>query len=214
LLEEVGKSLSHKSKDTAKDIVLYKMPLLEEKVKNASDEQNKLFLNQNVETIEREAYERGFEAGEKAGFSLGEQKALVLVEKLVTIIGELTSLRETLIKELEPQIVELALSIARKIILKELTTNPDEIVEITKEALTKLGRAGQITIKINPFLYDLFMTHKPELLDIHPDLVFDVDPAVSQNGSVVIGPVEEVVTDVDEQLKHLIREMGDKLVRD
>lgn len=206
--------MSHKSKDTAKDIVLYKMPLLEEKVKNASDEQNKLFLNQNVETIEREAYERGFEAGEKAGFSLGEQKALVLVEKLVTIIGELTSLRETLIKELEPQIVELALSIARKIILKELTTNPDEIVEITKEALTKLGRAGQITIKINPFLYDLFMTHKPELLDIHPDLVFDVDPAVSQNGSVVIGPVEEVVTDVDEQLKHLIREMGDKLVRD
>lgn len=206
--------MSHKSKDTVKDIVPYEMPLLEEKGKNASDEVNMPSLNQNAEAIEREAYERGFEAGEKAGFSLGEQKALVLVEKLETIIGELSSLKETLIKELEPQIVELSLSIARKIILKELTTNPDEIVEITKEALTKLGRAGQITIKINPFLHDLFMKHKPELLDIHPDLVFDVDSSVSQNGSVVIGQAEEVVTDVDEQLKNLIREMGDKLVRD
>lgn len=190
------------------------MPLLEEKVKNTSNEVNRLSLNQGVETMEREAYEKGFEAGEKAGFSLGEQKALVLIEKIETIIREITSLRETLIKELEPQIVELALSIARKIILRELTTNPDEIVEITKEALTKLGRTGQITIRINPFLHDLFMKHKPEFFDIHPDLVFDVDPSVSQNGSVVIGPAEEVVTDVDEQLKNLIREMGDKLVRD
>lgn len=204
----------YKSRDTAKDIVPYKMPLLEEKVKNTSNEVNRLSLNQGVETMEREAYEKGFEAGEKAGFSLGEQKALVLIEKIETIIREITSLRETLIKELEPQIVELALSIARKIILRELTTNPDEIVEITKEALTKLGRTGQITIRINPFLHDLFMKHKPEFFDIHPDLVFDVDPSVSQNGSVVIGPAEEVVTDVDEQLKNLIREMGDKLVRD
>lgn len=173
-----------------------------------------LSLTQNIENIEREAYEKGFEAGEKAGFAMGEQKAMVLVEKLEAIIKELTTLRETLIKELEPQLIELAVSIARKIILKELTMNPDEIVEITKEAITRLERTGQITIKINPSLYDLFMKHKPEILNLHPDTVFDVDPGASLYGSVVKGPVEDVVTDVDEQLKNLIKEMGDRLGSD
>ena len=154
------------------------------------------------------------EAGEKGGFALGEQKALILIEKLEMLIRELISLKETLTKELEPQMVELVFSIARTVIRKELTTNPEAIVAITKEALTRLGKTGQIIIKINPSLSDLFMKHKPELTDIYPDLIFDIDPSVAQDGSVVIGPTEDIITDIDEQLKNLIRELGCKLVRD
>jgi flagellar assembly protein FliH len=194
-----------------KDIIPFEMPLLNKIVRRAEEEH--LPIAQNTENIEREAYEKGFEAGEKSGFAMGEQKAIVLVEKVEAIIKELTTLRETLIKELEPQFVELAVTMARKIILKELTMNPDEIVEITKEAITRMERTGQITIKINPSLYDLFMKHKPEILSLHPDIVFDVDTAASLYGSVVRGPVEDVPTDVDEQLKNLIKEMGDRLVQ-
>lgn len=203
----------YKNHDAAKDIVPYEMPLLKKKDKDMLDVESGLSFNQDVETIEREAYEKGFEAGEKAGFALGEQKALVLIEKLEIIIREITSLKETLTNELEPQIVELVFSIARKIIRKELTTNPDEIVAMTKEALTRLGKTGQIIIKINPSLSDLFMKHKPELTDIYPDVIFDIDPSVAQEGSVVIGPTEDIITDVDEQLKNLIRELGCKLVQ-
>ncbi len=204
----------YKNRDTAKNIVPFEMPCLERKVKNTSDEANRLVLNQNVENIEREAYEKGFEEGEKAGFSLGEQKACILIEKLETIIQDLTSLKETLIKEIEPQIIELAFSIARRIIRTELTTTPDRIIEMTNEALMRLGKTGQITIKINPSLKELFLKHKPALLNIHQDIVFDIDPSVSQYGSVVTGSLEEVVTDIDEQLKNLIREIGYKLVED
>ena len=204
----------YKNHHAAKDIVPYEMPLLEKKDKNMPDADSELSFNQNVETIEREAYEKGFEAGEKAGFALGEQKALVLIEKLEMILRELTSLKETLTKELEPQIVELVFSIARRIIRKELTMNPDEIVAMTKEALTRLGKTGQIIIKINPSLSDLFMNHKPELTDIYPDVIFDIDPSAAQDGSVVIGTTEDIITDIDEQLKNLIRELGCKLVQD
>lgn len=164
-----------------------------------------------IENIEREAYEKGFETGEKAGFGMGEQKALVLIDKLEGIIQELTILRRKLIQEIEPQFVELAVSIARKIILWELTVSPDKIVEITKEALMKLERTGQICIKINASLYDLFMRHKPSILNIHPDVVFEIDPSVPLHGSVVMSPVAEIVTDVDVQLRNLIKEMGDRL---
>jgi flagellar assembly protein FliH len=213
LPEKAVKSSLSNNPETSRDIIPFEMPLLQGKTQHPLNEEN-ISLNQTAEMIEREAYEKGFEAGEKAGFSIGEQKALVLLEKFDAIVRELLSLKEKLIKELEPQILELAVSIARKIILRELTAKPEEMVEMTKEALTRLSRTGQISISINPSLYDLFMMHKPELLNVHPDLVFDIDPSLSQYGSVVIGPAEEIVTDVDEQLKNLIREIGYKLVAD
>lgn len=189
------------------NIMPFDMPLLKTQAKAA----DLLVEPRNIEEGEREAYEKGFETGEKAGFDMGQQKAMVLMDKFENIIKELMDLKRKTIKEIEPQFIELAVSIARKIILRELETNPDEIVEITKEALKRLERTGQIVIKINSYLYDLFMKHKPDILNIHPDIVFDIDPSASPYGSVVMSPVEDVVTDVDVQLKNLIKEMGDRL---
>ena len=195
-----------------KDITAFPMPAL----KRLHEQGDPLAGSSSVsqEHIEREAYEKGFASGESAGFSMGEKKALVLTEKLENIINELTELRKKIVRETEPQVVELAVDIARKILLKELTLNPDEIVNMTKEALLRLERAGQVTIKINSSLHELFMNHKQELLNIHPDVVFDVDPSASVHGSVVMSPSEEIVTDLDVQLKHLIKEMGERLGRD
>lgn len=167
-------------------------------------------LKENIEMVEKEAYESGFQAGEKAGFAVGEEKARVLIEKLETVLREITSLRERLIRELEPQVLELAVSIAKRILTEELKIAPEHIVQMTKEALKKIERTGQIKIKINPSLYELFMNHRPEILDIHPDVVFDVDHSVSECGSLVIGTLEDVVTDIDEQLRNLIKEMAER----
>ena len=53
------------------------------------------------------------------------------------------------------------------------------------------------------------MKLKPQLQTIHPDIVFDVDPSAPTHGSVVMGSVEDVVTDLDDQLRNLIKDMGD-----
>lgn len=184
-----------------KDILPYKMPELEKL--------SGLTAVKHLEKIERDACI----AGEKAGFAAGEKKALVLIESLEEIIREMTILKERTIRELEPRLVELAVSIARKIILRELALQPETLVNMTKEAIMRIERTGQITIKINHALYDLFIKHKQELLSIHPDIIFDIDPSVSAFGSVVQGPVEDVVTDVDEQIRDMIKDMGEKLAR-
>lgn len=167
-------------------------------------------IGRSADHVEREAYEHGFAAGEAAGFEMGQQKAKVLIDKVDALLTELTTLKATMAKEAETQCVELAVGMARKILMQEVATKPEIIVQLAKEALTKLERTGQVTIKINPSLYDLFMKHKPDLLSCHPDIAFDVDPSVSKFGSVVIGPVEEVVTDLDEQLRNLIKDMRDR----
>jgi flagellar assembly protein FliH len=178
----------------------YDMPALKED----------FIVGRSADRIEREAYEKGYATGEKAGFEMGEKKAKVLTDKLEALLADVATLRQRIVKEMEQQCVELAVSIARKIVVKELTVQPGEIIKMTKEGLLKLERTGQITIKVNPALYDFFLKHKPDLARIHPDIVFDADPSVSPFGTVVMGPVEDVVTDVDEQLKNLIKDLSEQ----
>jgi len=201
LREEAVKNLLPKSltKQSA-DPVLFNMPMLKDDYS----------VGRSSDHAERDAYARAYASGEKAGFEMGEQRAQVLLDKVEGLIRELTTLKSAIIKEAEPQCIELAISMARKIIVRELTVKPEELVKMAKEGLLRLERTGQITIKVNPALYEFFNKHKPDLLRIHPDIVFDADPAVSKFGTVVMGPVEDVVTDVDEQLKNIIKDMVER----
>lgn len=168
-------------------------------------------IDHTIEEIEREAYERGFEAGEKAGLAMGEEKARVILERIENLLKDLMTLRQRILADLQGQIIELALSIARKIILQEIKTDPEIVVNMTKEAIMRIERIGPVTIKISPSLYNLFMRLKPDLQNLHDDLIIDVDPSISAYGSLVIGPQEEVSTDVDEQLRNIIKELGERI---
>lgn len=186
----------------------FTMPeLLEKEAENREVKE----IDHTIDEIEREAYERGFEAGEKAGLAMGEEKAKIILEKIENLLKDLLTLRKKMLTDLQAEIIELVTSIARKIILRELETEPETLLNMTKEALMKIERTGPITIKINPSLYNLFMRLKPELQNLHEDLIFDVDPSISAQGTIVVGPQEEVSTDIDEQLRNLIKELGERI---
>lgn len=188
------------------DAALYSMPSLEEDRLLGSEEA----VTQDTEDIQRQAYEEGFTSGEKAGFAEGEQKASLLIERLEKIVKEITVFRENLVSDLEPKVIDLAVAIARKIIIEEISTRPEVIVTMVKAALEKLQRVGTITIKINPALHELFKKNKSGLIDIHQDIIFDVTSNVPLKGPLVIGETEEVVTDVETLLNNVIQEIKAK----
>ncbi len=168
-------------------------------------------FNQDAAAIERAAYEKGFSAGEQAGYAVGEKKALTLVERLETMLSELTALRKRVLEELQPQVFELSVGIARKILRDEVRQNPDAIVTLIRAAMEKMERRGTITIKMNPALKDLIEKHKPELLAIHPDIRFETDPTAPQTGPLVVGPEAVVITDIESLLENLLEEMGEDI---
>ncbi len=192
----------------------YRMPILDRSERRERAGEDVLASAHRIETSERDGYEKGFAAGEKAGYAIGEQKAQVIVGKLEALLGEVAALKERLVADLEPHVVALSFAIARRILLRELTVTPEEIVKIAREALKKVDRSGRITITVHPSLYDLFMEHRPELLSVHPDIVFDTDPSVSPTGAVVVGQGDAVVTDIDEQLDALFHGLENERGRD
>ncbi len=200
------KNLSHKFNCKDKqNIVPFPMPLL--KINEGKNHEYFESSGSNIEEIEREAYEKGFEAGEKAGFAMGEKKAMVLLERIDNLLNELLVIKNKILKETEPQIIELAVEIAKKIIMKELSLDHKIIINMIREAITKIERIGRITIKINPSLNEMINKYKKDFMDIHPDINFEIDPSCSSSGVVVISSSQEVVTDIDIQIKNLIEEM-------
>jgi flagellar assembly protein FliH len=178
------------------DAVPYSMPSLESGR-----------IARDTESIQRRAYEEGFASGEKAGFSEGEQKCSILIERIEKIISEITSFKSEFVADVENQVVDLSVAIAGRIIIEEINMKPEIIVTMVKESLKRLQRVGNIRIKINPTLYDLFMKMKPELMEVHEDITFDVNSNVPVTGPLVISEIEEVVTDIDSLIDNIVNEM-------
>jgi len=189
-------------------ITEFGMPSLEHEPRGSTQGRD---FNQDVAAIERSAYEKGFSAGEQAGYAVGEKKALMLVERLETILSELKELKKRVLTGLQPQVFDLSVAMARKILRDEIRQNPEVTINLIKAAMEKMERTGTITIKINPALRELISKHKPGLLAIHPEIRFDTDPSIPLAGPLVVGPEEEVITDVESQLTNLLEDLGEGL---
>jgi flagellar biosynthesis/type III secretory pathway protein FliH len=92
-------------------------------------------------------------------------------------------------------------------VIEELSMNPGVIAVIVKEAIRRIERAGPVTVKVHPDLYNLIVDLKTEFSESQAEILLDVDPSVPPAGPVVMGTMEEVLTDVDEQIRVIVEEM-------
>ncbi|MBF0486638.1 MAG: hypothetical protein HQK98_00620 [Nitrospirae bacterium] len=166
---------------------------------------------QKAVQIEKDAREQGFKAGLVEGQKSYEEKAALLIGQLSGMITQLGELRERQTREAEPQLLALAIGIAKKVLYAEISINPEIIVGLVKEGINRLEKMGQITIKIHPALHELFLKKMPEFHELHVDVVLDIDPSLPVNGPLVVGPVEEVVINIDELLMNTLEDMRQNL---
>lgn len=173
--------------------------------------EDSLKIGQRIEEIEREGYERGFAQGRQAGLEMAEKEAMLIIGKLEELITEILSYKEELKRTIKPLVLEIAISIARKLTMKEIEEEPEIVVRLTEEAIKRIERQGMVRIKINPLLKELFERASPALLKLHEEITVETDPDLPPYGSLVISETQEVVTDIDEQLRALIRELSERL---
>ena len=197
--------MSNSGNIKCEEAVSYCMPSLEEVKMSGS----RIIIG-NTEKVQRKAYEEGFASGEKAGLAEGEQKSILIADHLKSVLEEIITFKEKIAEELESKVVELSVAIAKKVVIEEINTNPEIILTMVKNSLRKMHKVGMISIKINPALQDLFAKNKSELIDIHPDINYDIDPNVPVTGPHVSSQTEEVVTDIDTLLANVFDEMADK----
>ncbi len=104
----------------------------------------------HLAALEREAFTKGYAQGERAGLEAGGKRAEAMLRRVAQTIEELGSLRQTLIHQTERQMVQLALTLARRVVHREISLDPELAAALAHVALDKLGTSTPATIRLNP----------------------------------------------------------------
>jgi flagellar assembly protein FliH len=165
-----------------------------------------------VQDAEQQAYCRGFGDGERKGHELGEQagleSAMKKLESLLTgchkLLGELGDLHRQACRDVEADLVQLALAVARKIVGGEVSLGPDAVTRIIRQALARVEHAGRITIKLNPADLALLADTKPQSLSGLPEAgraAFEADEGIARGGCLVEADGGEVDARIERQFQ-------------
>lgn len=100
--------------------------------------------------IERQAYEEGFQQGQKDGREVGERSLDQQVQQFREMVHALAREKEELFRQREKELLELVLSVSRKIVARELQLQPEAIQEIVAGGFRILADTEDVKLRINP----------------------------------------------------------------
>lgn len=97
-----------------------------------------------------ESYQRGLREGEAAATQRMGAQFNTKLEQLGRSIEQLALHRAKIQREAEPELVRLSLAIARRILRRELSVDPEALLGLLKAGLDKLESADLHQVRIHP----------------------------------------------------------------
>ena len=100
-------------------------------------------------SIEREAFASGFAQGERAGAETAAVQADAMLRRLAHTIDEVATLRTRIVRDTEQQMVQLALTVARRILEREVSVDRELVMAIARVALDRVADAETVTLRLS-----------------------------------------------------------------
>jgi len=127
-----------------------------------------------------------------------------VLQSLRQMLAELESLRRRESRNLETELVELALAVARKVVGREVAVRPDTVAHLLHEAIGHLEHAGALTIRLNPADLERLSDLSSQVLNGLTDpgrVRFEADASLSVGGCFI----ESEAGDMDVRLEQRLR---------
>lgn len=162
----------------------------------------------SLEEITRQAYEEGFtqgkENGHKEGLAIEQEKA----SQLDHVIQALKSKSEQFDELITQQLVEMTISIARHVIRRELSTNPEEIVAVIREAMALMpDSVANLTIKLHPedaaLVRDIYDLNGESTMSWK---IFE-DPGIQRGGCILTSDTAEINAELDKRIQMIVTQL-------
>src|SRR5712692_7926561 len=100
--------------------------------------------------IGKEAFDRGFREGEAAGAARAQEQFQAAVRAFAESAAALAGYKASLRTEAEREVVVLALAVARKVVRRELSIDPDIVLAVVKACLEEIRNAEIYRMRLHP----------------------------------------------------------------
>ena len=157
-----------------------------------------------------DAHSAGVHEGEIAGRNRAAAELQPAMERLARSIQEVANLRARLRREAEADLVKLALAIARRVLRRELSADPDALRGVAMAALEKLAGQEISRVKVHPSHLATLKSCLQQVLS--GGLVEVVADPSREVGSVIFETARgNLDASVDSQLREIERGLADRL---
>jgi len=166
-----------------------------------------------AEIIEKEAYDKAYLAGEKAGMALGKKRGDQMLETLQESLHDAGHELAVIHQSFAEAAMDVAGFIAEQIVSDAISANHDRLWQIAKQAATRLPATADLRIAVSPDDYAVFK----RLLEVESSMAAlssDVNIAsgtcriISSQQDMLIDPVSAVQSFL-EQLRPALLQVSD-----
>ncbi len=170
--------------------------------------------DRNLISRAREEAQSIKEAAAKEGYQDGLSQAKADIDEVKNAITSFLSAKQEVFDVIAPNVLEISLEIAKKIIKKEIQQDSSMILNNIAEILKGLSKdENKITLKVNPLQASILKTEIPELLNaagLEAKVLIVPDEAIQEGGcmlttnnGVIDATIETQLSVISEALKEI-----------
>jgi len=156
-----------------------------------------------TEAVEREAYDKAYAAGEKAGLALGEKRAEQIVESMERALHQAESDSAELGRSCVDAVVEIAQVVVEQLMGEVVSNQKDAVFQAATRAAEQLPSISELKLAVHPDDYKTFMRlvqeERPDWrLYMDSNVVQGTCRLVSKNQDSLIDPIRAVAESVQQ----------------
>lgn len=99
--------------------------------------------------VERDAFQKGFEAGKSSGLEMAEKKLEAMLARFTESIERIAHTRTEIVHQTQEDVLRLAVAIAQKLVQREIQMDPEILVTLVQVALRKINESAPATVYLN-----------------------------------------------------------------
>jgi flagellar assembly protein FliH len=202
----VGKEPSLYPQDPPKVVAADDEVALEEGDADDNDDADEA---EKLAALEKEAYRKGFEQGQRDGLAIEEKQMADKARRLESLLTGLGGLKAQIVGETEKEFLGLAIGIAKCIVNAEVKIDPEAIERTVRAASTLVVDRSQIRLLINPDDMEAVKGLLPELASTTKGAKLEIaeDPTIERGGCILETGFGRINATIESQLATLQKEL-------
>lgn len=148
-----------------------------------------------------------FNAGMSEGRRQAEESLAHVSEALAKALLSTGGLRQRVMQESEEDLLKLAIVIARKIILQEISIDRRILVNIVKAAVSNVSEGDEIVVRLNPTDYEVVADHREFFPPANEKrkMLLKADDTIPGGGCLVETSMGAIDARIEAQLDEIFR---------